>query len=390
MTNQTTVKSYARTIDMRTAITAHPILGGAHYEVEGVDAAGKRKFTAVFFSDDEAVKAAAKAVGYEVRAPSAATEDKVEAKTLNEKAMLVQLRIKGWSGRKLDDEATNFTLQSHQAQEGMGRFTKLLVERDVLKPIKKCENEARKVHKELTLPWNENGQRILPAKAFNEYQKQMASIKRDWEAAVQTLLNAYEDHIETSRGLLGGLFKPEDYPEQHELEDLYDFDPELAPLPVDDFRVKMSDAEMDRIKGDVQRRNEARLNAAMGDVYHRLHSVVAHMAERLRAYKVETIEVQAKDRNGKPVFEDDGKPRMVEKVTRTNPLHDSILTNTKELCDMMPLLNLTNDPELDAMVEAVKAQLLAVDGTTLRDDEAARKDVADKAEEITGLMAAMM
>lgn len=389
-----TTKTYSRTIDLRAAIDANADLAGCDYDAIRVDVDGKKKSTAIFYTSTPATAAAATAAGFAVE-PARETEapaatDEAKAKTLGEKAMLAQLRIKGWSGRKFDDEATNYTLQAHQASEGMGRFSKLLVTKDVLKPIKKAENAARKVHKELTLPWNENGQRILPAKAFDKYQSEMRAIKLEWEAAVAHLISEFDAHVEQSRLLLGGLFKQEDYPTSDELAALYEFDPEVSQLPTNDFRVQMSDAEAQRIADDVQRRNEARLAGAMGDVYHRLHGVVSHMAERLRAYKVEEVQAPAKDRKGNAIMNDDGTPKMEAKVKRSNPLHESIMTNTQELCDLLPMLNLTNDPELDEMVDAVREKLLAVDHATLRDDAAARDAIATQAEQIASAMAGMM
>ena len=370
----TTFKTYARTIDARSYIEAREELAVLSYHIEGVDIDGKRRFKPIFYVAASQVATVEKH-GFEARTindtatPEQKAEPMPEAKTLSQKAMLAELTIKGWSGRAQDNEAAAHTAQAYQANVEWMKFTKRLVNKEALKAVKKAENEARKTHKELTLPWNENGQRILPAQAYQDYMTRMAAHRDAHEAAVDAFLAEFDALVEEARKELGGLFNPADYPEAGDLLDKFLFDTELNALDVTgDFRVKMADSEMKALQEQIARRTEARLAGAMHDVYERLHDVVSHMAERLRAYK--------------PKQGEDGK---IE-----NPFRDATLNNVRDIVDLLPKLNLTNDPALTALAQEVKQTLLAADAKELRNDDAKRADVAAQAEKIAGAMAGLM
>jgi hypothetical protein len=370
-------KSYSRAIDLRSRIEADPILSALEFEVIPVEVDGKTKKTARFTTHTTEAAIAVRKAGF--TAVPAKQPQKVEApkpKTIAEKAMLASLTVKGWSGRKTDNEAAAFTAMHYQANAEWTRFSKALVNKGVLKAIKKAEAAARATHKELTLPWNENGQRILPAAAFHDYQSKMGAHRDEHEAAVDKLLNDYSDLKEEARSELGGLFNDDDYPSSEELLAKYEFATELTALDVTgDFRVKMSDEEMQRLQADIQSRTEQRLSAAMTDVYSRLHDVVSHMAERLKAYNPAA---DGKDADGNDI-------KRVE-----NPFRESTLNNVRDIVDLMPKLNLTNDPALNELAASVRKTLLEADAKTLRTDDDKRAEVAAQADAIVNAMSGMM
>lgn len=369
----TEFKTYARAIDARSFIEARADLACLSYEIKMIDIEGKRRLMPVFFVA-ESQRATVEHYGFkaETLTPQKETDDMTKApapKTMAEKAMLADLTIKGWSGRATDSEAAAFTAQHYQANAEWTKFTKRLVRADALKAIKKAEAAARATHKELTLPWNENGQRILPAQAFQDYMQKMGAHSDDHEAAVDEFIAAYDGLIDEARRELGGLFNADDYPTAAELQSKFVFDTELTALDTTgDFRVQMSEAEMEQLQAQIAKRTEARLAGAMTDVYQRLHEVVAHMADRLKAYK--------------PKTGDDDKVQ--------NPFRDATLNNVRDIVDLMPKLNITNDPELDALAAEVRQNLLDADAKTLRTDDAKRAEVAQKADEIANAMAGMM
>lgn len=375
MTNE--IKTYSRKIDLRAFIEARPELAAIPHSVEprGTTASGKDKFTAVFTVTNVKDAQIVKDAGFRHVVPAKEGSEPVtkskpapKAKSMSEKAMLADLTIKGWSARATDKEANEFAATNYQANAKWTKFTKRLLSTDATKAIRKAEAEARAKHKELTLPWSESGQRILPAKAFADYQKDMGEILDRWTEAVDQLVAVYDDLREEARAELGGLFDEGDYPSSAELQGKYVFDMELTALDVKgDFRVQMSDAEMKRLQDQITARTEARMATAMTDVYKRLHDVVSHMAERLKAYKPKT------------------KDAGVE-----NPFRDATLNNVRDIVDLLPKLNIANDPALDELAQEVTQNLLAADAKELRSDSTQRESVAQEAERIVGVMAGMM
>jgi predicted DNA-binding transcriptional regulator YafY len=69
---------------------------------------------------------------------------------------------------------------------------------------------------------------------------------------------------------------------------------------------------------------------------------------------------------------------------------DSTVRNLEEIVDLLPGLNLLDDPDLEAMRLDVKARLAGYDPKDLRKDTAVRAEAAREANEIMERMAGFM
>ncbi len=83
--------------------------------------------------------------------------------------MLCGLRISGWSARKLDRKVTDETNHAHGAASDAGRYNKALLAKDALAAVVTAANAARTFHYARTLPWLDDGARILPAAAYADF-----------------------------------------------------------------------------------------------------------------------------------------------------------------------------------------------------------------------------
>ena len=217
----------------------------------------------------------------------------------------------------------------------------------------------------MTLPWDDNGYRVLPSAAYIDHTEKMRELSNRFTPAVDALAREFGNLVEQAKVRLGGLFRPEDYPAPDELRSKFSFETKVMPLPdAGDFRVTLGDEEKERIKKQITAAVEASLQVASRDLWQRLYEAVSHLAERLKAYKVT----------------DDG----VE-----HPFRDSVVTNLVKLVDVLPKLNVTGDPELERLGAQVRASLL-VDPQELRRSESIRTDTAKKAAEIAHIMGAYM
>ena len=79
------------------------------------------------------------------------------------------------------------------------------------------------------------------------------------------------------------------------------------------------------------------------------------------------------------VFTLEGKTRN-KRVS--NPFRDSLVTNLSDMVEILPALNVTNDPELEKFAELAKKELLFYTAEDLRQSSAVRQVVIDKADEI--------
>ena len=285
--------------------------------------------------------------------------------SLSSRAMLCSLSISMWSARKHDPDASQEIAQRHGAQADAGRYHKVLLPKAALAEIQKVVSDARQEHYFMTLPWDDNGYRVLPAAAYMGHTERMRELSNRFTPAVEALAREFGKFVEEAKVRLGGLFRSEDYPSPDELCSKFAFETKVMPLPdAGDFRVTLGDEEKERIKRQITTAVEASLQVASRDLWQRLYEAVSHLAERLSAYKVTGVGVE-------------------------HPFRDTVVTNLVRLVDVLPKLNVTGDPELERLAAQVRASLL-VDPQELRNSESMRSETAKAATAICDRMAAYM
>lgn len=276
---------------------------------------------------------------------------------LSERAMLAHVKLSVWTARRIDRKVTDEVNEAHGAANDAGRFNKLLVDKTALAPVTLAVGHARTFHYSRTLPWQDEGARLLPALAFTDYAAQLRAIKGTFESAVSDFLKAYPEAVEAARKRLGGLFKAEDYPGVDDIARRFAFEIVVNPVPTGaDFRVDLGDGQAEMIRQEIEARAQAQLSEAMRDVYRRVGDACERMVDRLRSYQP------------------GGDGERASGVFR-----DSLVENVRDLAEILPALNITADPRLAAIAERVRRDLTRYNADALRDDGAARETVADAA-----------
>jgi chromosome condensin MukBEF ATPase and DNA-binding subunit MukB len=135
----------------------------------------------------------------------------------------------------------------------------------------------------------------------------------------------------------------------------------VLPVPTSDFRVQLADDELSSIHADIQRRVEESSGMAMKEAWQRLYDRVKHMVERLSKL-------------------DDPKSRF----------HESTLEHVTELCRILPRLNFTDDPQLEAMRHEVEGKLAGLSKDAVVNDPVFRQTKIDEAADIMARMGAFM
>jgi len=274
--------------------------------------------------------------------------------SLNEKAMLVYLNISFWTARKYDKRISQEIEDQYNADDA-GRYNKILIAKEYLSNIQKIISAARTFHYENTLPWSDQGGRLLPSANYFDYVKDIQSFKDDFEREVANFLKVYPSLKDEARQRLNGMFDEKDYPDVYTLETKFAIKSMILPVPeADDFRVKITDDEVNSIKDAIAQQVQDSTEAAMNDLWQRLFKVVDHMVERLS--------------------------------DPDNKFKNTLIENITDLCDLLPKLNITADPELDEAVQEIKTKLTANDSQTLRDNDVARSNTAAEAQKIMNKM----
>ena len=281
--------------------------------------------------------------------------------SLSERAMLVTLRISSWSGMMLDREVTDEVNESHKAEKAAGRYSKRLVATKFFNGISQAHRSARESHRLLTLPWEDDGTRILSTVGYVAYAKKMQECRHQAEKAVKEFLAEPDAYISEAQQRLGSMFDPADYPDQATLATKFGFDTEIRNVPVaGDFRAELSEESTKAIIKDIEKRTNKRLKMAMNDAFGRVAEVVGKLSERLRNY------VPPKDGN------------KAEGIIR-----DSLVYNIFELAtNILPVLNVTNDPRIEALQAQLVADLVEHSPEILRADAGVRAITLTKAEKL--------
>jgi hypothetical protein len=306
--------------------------------------------------------------------------DAIGQTSLASKAMLYSVSIRVWPARKYDPDTSNEIAALHKAQKDAGRYNKLLIPQEALQELNKIAGQARQDHYFLTLPWSDEGFRVLPGATYMEHAEKMRGHLARFEPAVNRFEAGFADLvIEQSKELsrLGTLFNIDDYPGMRlengklilacpeELRSKFSFDTDVKPLTdASDFRVSLGEEDRQRIKRQIEASVQASLHVGTRDLWQRLYKVVRHMSDRLTEYNAT----------------EKGKGRK---------LYDSWVSNIVEIVDVLPRLNITRDTELERMASEVRGSLL-VDPDELRKSESACTDTAKVATAIAERMAAYM
>ena len=108
---------------------------------------------------------------------------------LTERAMVMNLSISRWEGKRLDKEASQRVTEEAGARADAARVNKHLVPKEALAPVMTAANVVRDHFYTSTLPWRDNGDRLMPRKLFTTFIERHEELKREFESKLITLVD---------------------------------------------------------------------------------------------------------------------------------------------------------------------------------------------------------
>jgi hypothetical protein len=279
---------------------------------------------------------------------------------ITERAMLAAVHISIWTAVKHDRKVSHEVAQQHGAHEGAGRYNKqLLREAEKLEALRSLSGQIRQYFYKISLPWSDEGYRLLPAHFYFELTTKMREFEQAFAQQVEEFLAVYPSYIEQVRPELNGLFREEDYPSTDKLRNKFGVKLEVLPIPSgNDFRVTLSEEEQARVAREIDENVRQSLQRGTEDLWDRLKGVVAHMVERLN-----------------------------EPESR---FHASLVTNIGQLVDLLPGLNVNQDEELNRFAQEIKNRLCSFTAHDLKKNEILRAATANDAAQILTEMDAVL
>ena len=276
--------------------------------------------------------------------------------SITNSAVLVELHMSVWTANKLDRGATAKVTADNSASSRAAKVHKNLMEGShLLEKIASLAAACRKQHLQVTLPWNDGGQRLLPTSYFMEYKTKMNEYKTAFDTAVDEFVAEYPALMQTARNYLGGLFNMDDYPTAEDVRSKFSFDLAFSPVPTSgDFRLDIPANALSELSAQYEQHFNSRLADALREPWERLRGALTTITQKLT------------DNEG------DGKKRY----------HDSLLENVYDLCSLLTHLNVAKDPKLEQARRDVEAMLSGTNIDMIRDSAVVRAETKSKVDAI--------
>lgn len=279
-------------------------------------------------------------------------------------AMLVDLNISTWTGRKMDRKVSDeIDAAKNTKAKGGNYHKKLLAGTQKLDDLQKLVGGIRVWHYTQTLPWSDAGSRLLPMKNFFDYKAMLADYEIQFNEAVDEFLTEYPTLVSAAAFQLGDLFDADEYPAAEKLRHKFHFRYVFLPVPeVGDFRIDVNEASKAELQEQYKQFYDNKLTDAMNDAWGRLHECVTHMSAKLANAPV---------------------PRETkEGPNYTQVFRDSLVTNAIDLCALLSKLNVTNDPKMERMRVALEQAVSGKSAEDLRKSDDLREQTKAKIDSI--------
>ena len=280
--------------------------------------------------------------------------------SLSERAVLASLNIRRWQAALTDKKVTAEVATNHAVNPTRaGKYRKNAIDTKApsFEAVVGTASELRNKHYFYTLPWSQDGARILPASIFERYSDEMRLLRGTFGRAVQGFVEDFPNLKVAARRELNGMYNEADYPTN--IAAKFGVDIVFMPLPdAQDFRASLGENAVAEIKEGIETELQKTMQAAMRDPYERLYGHISRMVERLS--------------DEKAIF------------------RDTLVTGLADLCAILPGLNLTGDERLEELRKRAERMVTGLNPKDLREVPSVRQNVARDAAEIQRMMASFM
>jgi hypothetical protein len=275
---------------------------------------------------------------------------------LKREAILVRLKIGQPSISRKSEMLTQEAAQKHGCDEESVESRVRMIRKEDLEPLRSSCRAARDIFHKMTLPWGDDAYRICTAALWPRLQVALNGQQGKAQVALDALLSRYDELKSGYEQRVGDVAREVVFPSQVELQEAFTFVVDTQPIAdASDFRLSHMDEDALRaMRRSLEQSLEERIKGARREIVERLQALTARCAER---------------------FEDDQDGNR--KVFKA-----SLLENLSRTVDVLPALNIGNDPKIARLIERVKDDLSGLGADELRQNPKLRKESAQKAKSI--------
>jgi len=279
--------------------------------------------------------------------------------TIADNNMVVNVHIGMWTGQKLDKERSRKITADAGAADDAASVNKHILPKTAFEEINSTKTAAYIHFRTNTLPWKDNGDRLLPRDMYNDFVTKHGELREKFYQAVKKFTNdIYPSARERAEFRMGEMFNPNDYPPPNVIEKKFYIKLDIDSVTTaNDFRVALDKEDQDAVREAIEADMASRVNDAMKDVWFRLGNSLEH---------------------------------FIDRMAPDTKFREATLSNLEELVSILPALNITNDPNLTAFGEAISARLTGLDPKDLRKNEVYRTQIHGEASKIMSKMSSFM
>ena len=286
-------------------------------------------------------------------------------------AVLATLTITEWSGVKKDRKASDDVTMRHGAVSNAAKVNKeLLPNFRELKDIHNFVAAARKRHIQLTMPWGERGQRLLPTAMLPEYKAWATETEELFHELRTAVGSKYEwevRKVSAAGSELGTLYDANDYDSRAVVEGKFSITFDYNPIPAaDDFRVDVGKDALQELQASCDAAYARVIEDTTADLWKRLHEPLQNMVAQLQEANFDGS-IRGFKKNGEP---------------KEAGFKETLVPNVMHIVRMMEVANWSDNPVMDDAIRKLKSDLTGITSGMLKSNTLAREKVRATAENV--------
>lgn len=269
--------------------------------------------------------------------------------SLHERVVAVQLSCSFSWGQVLDQAISDEVNYTKHSRSALKVRKTLMPEASGVRvdKLRSVLNDFYTWHKDNTLSTPTKGQRLLPVAFHFIYMEKFGDAKQRADDAFDDLVAHYADDVDEACKLLKDAFKAEDYPVASEIKRYYNMSVQLLPVPQGNALLNVLGKE---VANDVDQYVETMAQVAIDNAKAKLKGAVSKMVDRL--------------------------------ATPDAIFRDTLTSNMDDLLGVLPMMNVTDDPEFAQLIKDAKETLQGWAPDQLRKNPQIRSQVANAAMDI--------
>jgi hypothetical protein len=279
--------------------------------------------------------------------------------SLPNKAILVRLSRSMYQPYIHDNKVTQ-NVETSSGVHGAGRFNKRLFKHCTqLAECNSLFNAVYVYYMDHTVPWLDDGVRMLPNDLYFEFAKEMRDRISKALLAADRLEQNWDKLVQEDMHRLGPLANAADYPTASTLRSKYDVDLKFFPIPTTgDFRIAISEEDKEQLEKAI-------------------HDAEANVSKYLLMQLLDPVKSFV-DKMAIPIGD------------KGSVFRNTLIENLTDVVNRLPRLNINQDEEIRQVIEDIKNSITAYahNPDVLRESPITRKKAREDMEAIAKKMAA--